>query len=182
MRQLDICCRNKKWHGDDVSFVILQSVSVTNIKNGCHKQQCPYYWRLSYRPEFIPNRGPYVTFFQCFPSIINRHSSLITMTRLGSGFREIMVPFSAEVIEVLFTKASRSNLKPIKTSMQRVQGKNGRGVNLITHLPLRLIWKNSGVMSLLHIRPYNMQRDKFLNIRVQRIYFVRNQKEAETRN
>jgi len=93
-----------------------------------------------------------------------------------------MVPSSAGVIEVLFTKAYRSNLKPIKTSMQRVQGKSGRGAKLITYLPLRLRRKISAAMSLLPIRPYNMHRDNFLNIRVQLFYFVRKQKEAETLN
>jgi len=66
--------------------------------------------------------------------------------------------------------------------MQQVQGTSGRGVNLITHLPLRLRRKISGAMSPLPIRPYNMHRDNFFNIRVQLLYFVRNQKETETRN
>jgi len=51
--------------------------------------------------------------------------------------------------------------------MQQVQGKSGRGVNLITYLPLRLRSKISGAMSPLPIRPYNMHRDN-----VQSNYFI----------
>jgi hypothetical protein len=80
---LDICCRNKKWRGDDVSFVILQSVSVTNIKNGCHKQQCPYYCRILYRPEFILIRVPYVT-----PTNISDFSSAYLV--LSAGISQLL--------------------------------------------------------------------------------------------